>query len=156
MAHVFDTRGSGGELVVLGEAFTLPSSNSTTTNPLQGSLRFNPISNVVELYVPSIMQWEPLIGNTVSNTVVTVPQMIVSSVNGLFVLFLSNTALGTPGYATDGRKPNEFYYSFGGRIPLSNTVGSGCPVVVGFLDDANAITNTVTWLSTLDGNIVSN
>ncbi|CAM6054928.1 unnamed protein product [Sphagnum tenellum] len=92
MAHVVDTRSGGGEFVVLGDAFTLPSSSNASTPP-QGSLRFNPVTQAIETYYPATQIWAtvggggsfggsvPVItaGSTVYLNVVTNGTLIIGS-----------------------------------------------------------------------------
>ncbi len=55
MAHVFDLRKSGGELVLLGRHVILPSSSDTDSpQPLPGAIRYNPAANRIESYKPII------------------------------------------------------------------------------------------------------
>lgn len=61
MAQIVDTRYAGGEFVVLGDALTLPTASNAST-PSQGSLRYNPDSGAVEVYVSAVLGWTPLGG----------------------------------------------------------------------------------------------
>jgi hypothetical protein len=61
MAKIIDLRGSGGQLVLLGNAFGLPTSNATSftanTPIVAGSLRYNPDANRVEYLGRFSEQW---------------------------------------------------------------------------------------------------
>jgi hypothetical protein len=127
MAHIVDTRSAGGEFVVLGDALTLPTS-SIASSPMQGSLRFNPVSNAVEYYNPAISQWDALSAGGPRH---------IDTVSGLLAN-ASTATVGINGYALDGRKPAEV---------TANTTGSGVPV---FFGHANAVSQSATWLSTID------
>jgi hypothetical protein len=48
--HTIDLRNSGGKLIVLGGAFTLPTADHIVNSPINGSLRWNPTSLTVEYY----------------------------------------------------------------------------------------------------------
>lgn len=54
MAQIVDVRGSGGDLVILGGALTLPTSNNSVATTVAGSLRYNSNTAALELYNGSI------------------------------------------------------------------------------------------------------
>jgi hypothetical protein len=59
MSRVIDVRSGGGDLVILGKALVLPASETDGTDlPLDGSIRFNPNTNAIEVY--SVGSWAPL------------------------------------------------------------------------------------------------
>lgn len=63
MSKVVDVRSGGGEYVILGKALVLPASSTDGTDlPLNGSLRFNPNTNTVEIYANQV--WSGLGGET--------------------------------------------------------------------------------------------
>lgn len=131
MAHVIDTRSAGGQLIILGEFLTIPTSNTVVSSPPQGSLRYNPVTSVIE-YFSNTSIWNAFTINYVSNS---------------YNLFNNYTSqpVGSTGYATDGCKPSE---------RIANTAGSGIPVFWGFLTHANLISDTPTWISTMDGEVL--
>jgi hypothetical protein len=62
MSKVVDVRSSGGDFVILGKALVLPSSSTDGADlPLDGSIRFNPDSEVVEVYLQN--NWAPIMGS---------------------------------------------------------------------------------------------
>lgn len=67
MANIIDLRKSGGQLVLLGDALTLPSSNvavsSATVPMISGSIRYNPDLNVLEYLLASASSWTTVAGN---------------------------------------------------------------------------------------------
>lgn len=64
MAKVIDVRQDGGEFVILGEALTLPSSDSgALNNPIDGSIRYNPALSGVEIAKDG--EWERFVPNPV-------------------------------------------------------------------------------------------
>lgn len=50
MARVVDVRSSGGELVVLGGALTLPTSDNSVSIVLEGSLRYDAPSKSLQMF----------------------------------------------------------------------------------------------------------
>lgn len=55
MAKILDLRNSGGELVIIGRMVALPtSSDSDSPLPFPGSLRYNPVTNRVEVFKPAV------------------------------------------------------------------------------------------------------
>jgi hypothetical protein len=50
MAQIIDVRGSGGDLVLLGGALTLPTSNNAVATVIVGSIRFNITTASLEIY----------------------------------------------------------------------------------------------------------
>lgn len=50
MAHIIDARNNGGDVVILGDSFVIPTSTSTAT-PVAGSLRRNPTNGAIEAYI---------------------------------------------------------------------------------------------------------
>jgi hypothetical protein len=59
MSKIVDVRSDGGDFVILGKALVLPASTSDGADlPLDGSIRFNPDSDAVEVYVQG--NWAPL------------------------------------------------------------------------------------------------
>jgi hypothetical protein len=62
MTHLLDTRPAGGELVVLGDWITLPTS-TRTGNARLGAIRYNPTSNQIEVYLAAApgYAWLPLL-----------------------------------------------------------------------------------------------
>ena len=62
MAEIIDARSSDGWIVMLGSGMTLPNSYadpSDTTPPFRGSLRYNPNTQTVQLFITS---WADLAG----------------------------------------------------------------------------------------------
>ena len=92
MGYIVDTRSAGGEFIILGDSFTLPTSNSVIANPLQGSLRYNPISGNIEFFTPTSEAWTsigsgsadsvPLVGDSVITGNVVINGSL--TVTGLF------------------------------------------------------------------------
>lgn len=50
MAQIIDVRGSGGDLVVVGGALTLPTSVNAVATTLAGSIRYNTTTAALEIY----------------------------------------------------------------------------------------------------------
>jgi hypothetical protein len=61
MAQIVDVRGSGGELVILGGALTLPTQANAVATVLAGSIRYNSATVVLEMYDGS--SWVPVAGS---------------------------------------------------------------------------------------------
>lgn len=63
MSKIIDVRSGGGDLVVLGKAFVLPSSDNYGTDmPMDGSLRFNPTNGDVEMAILGV--WTAIQGGS--------------------------------------------------------------------------------------------
>src|ERR1700761_8149746 len=60
MAQIIDVRGSGGDLIIMGGALTLPTSVNAVATPIVGSIRYNIQSNLMEIYVGS--SWTEITG----------------------------------------------------------------------------------------------
>jgi hypothetical protein len=64
MAKIIDVRGSGGQLVLIGNALALPNSDTTTfennTPVVAGSIRFNPTLNRIEYIGTDAEAWVPI------------------------------------------------------------------------------------------------
>jgi hypothetical protein len=54
MAQIIDVRGSGGDLVVVGGALTLPLSTNPVSSTLAGSIRYNSTTAALEIYNGSL------------------------------------------------------------------------------------------------------
>jgi hypothetical protein len=54
MSHIVDARNSGGDFVILGKALVLPQTDigDAGSEPLNASIRYNPITDNVEAYLP--------------------------------------------------------------------------------------------------------
>jgi hypothetical protein len=61
MAQIVDVRGSGGELVILGGALTLPTEANAVATTLAGSIRFNSGTVVLEMFDGA--NWVPVAGS---------------------------------------------------------------------------------------------
>ena len=62
MARVIDVRGSDGELIVLGGALTLPTSDNIVSSVLAGSLRYDAPSQSLQMYNGTV--WAQATGGT--------------------------------------------------------------------------------------------
>jgi hypothetical protein len=66
MAKIIDTRNAGGQLIILGDAVAIPSSNSVVfsdSSPrVAGSIRYNPDNNTLEYLSNSALSWMSLSG----------------------------------------------------------------------------------------------
>lgn len=75
MAKTIDTRNAGGQLVILGDAVALPTSNATTfsaTSPrVAGSIRYNPDNNCLEYLSNTSLVWMSLSGIDTSGFIST-------------------------------------------------------------------------------------
>jgi hypothetical protein len=131
MAHIVDTRSAGGEFVVLGDSLTLPTS-SNATNPSQGSLRFNPITQAIEFYNTTGSGWT-IIGNSASGN--------FTSSN--YVPLIGNSVIS--GNITVNGYLNVTGGIYGGSI--SNSAGNSSVIpfnISSYLVQANGTTTTRT------------
>ncbi len=132
MAKYIDVRSSDGQLVVLGGAFVLPTSNNPTTTNLVGSIRYNIISNTMEVYNGSA--WVSPSGSG-----------IVTSFNtrtGAVTLTFADvtTALGfTPVITINGRS---------GNVTL---ISSDITGALGYTPVSTAALGAINGVATLDG-----
>lgn len=104
MAKITDTRKVGGKLVILGDSFVIPVSNSTTS-ALNASIRFNPTAGRAEVFLTD--SWVhigevgvvPQVAFTPNSTVVARPLFTGTvtnpggSVSGISVDFYMDTVL---------------------------------------------------------------
>lgn len=97
MAHVIDVRNSDGKLVILGNSLSLPSSSNTDVSTIRtGSIRYNAITNNVEIAILN------------NNTIVW--QSIITSSNGTDV-YLPLTGGSLSGNLTVNGTVSADYFS---------------------------------------------
>lgn len=132
MSKVIDVRKNGGDLVILGKALVLPNSSSDGTDlPLDGSTRYNPDTDTVELY--SNETWNPITGTGTEDDAPPAHTHTVGQVTGLQA-------------ALDGKSPTVHSH------PISEVTG-----LQAALDDKAALThdeaiaNIINLQETLDG-----
>jgi hypothetical protein len=180
MAKIIDVRGSGGQLVVLGDAMALPTSNAATftanTPIVAGSIRFNPTLNRIEYVGANAESWVDLTG--MSSGGVT-GQVLTKRTNQDYDVEWTDAVSGVPEGGTTGqvlRKATDDDHDLAwgsltksdvGLANVDNTSDANKPVSIAQqaaldtkagLGDANTFTanNTFSANVTVSGNLTVN
>ena len=131
MAHVVDTRSSGGSFVVLGESLTLPSSSSTvTTGVIPGSLRYNPGTQFVETFL-AIGGGDPAWTPPSLFFAAFSPTTTSAGASPMKIGLIYEPTTSFPLYSEGSVWANEPYSYFGISKAFDSTVGGAEPSVFG-------------------------
>src|SRR3954463_9406642 len=140
MAQIVDVRGSGGSLVIVGGAMTLPTANNAVATAIAGSIRYNTTTAAIELYNGTA--WVPATGSGTGVVSFNGRTGGVSLTNADIVNALGYTPLGSTtglGYASlpTTLKYVPFVYTAPGQQQPATQVWT-IPVTIAFVVSSNA------------------
>lgn len=108
MAKIFDLRNAGGQLILLGDALVLPSSNDSAEPNIAGSLRYNPDGDIVEVLYAASGVWQPFDTGATSATSSTVSASTTS-----VTLIAININRKAPGVVITNNGAGDLYVRLG-------------------------------------------
>lgn len=109
MAKIIDLRNSGGQMILLGDAFVLPSATDSAEPNIAGSIRYNPDSEQFEGLVPA--GWLPL-GSGGGGGTIAITETITASTSSV-TLVDPNAYRNSPGVVIQNYGAGDLYVRLG-------------------------------------------